>query len=523
MNRLPFAALVIVSTLIVATNVAADSWQTGTYVYDKAGQITAIGTDSFAYDLAGRLMSGTAGAGRKQEYTFDDFGNILTIITDGITSLRHDLAANPATNRLDRSGSYNVFGSYDDRGNMISYIGSETFTYDALNVMRTSSSSDGIESFHVYDVDDERVGSITVNGPAAGSATWTMRDLSGKVLRSIHECPDGTLEWEKDYIYRGAQLLSAAVPTRHQVLQYHLDHLGTPRLVTANGGVEVARFTYYPFGKDVPNQPLTDTGDLKFTGHERDTTTLDYMHARYYNPVTGRFLSVDPMLGAPTAPQTWNRYSYVQNNPVNYVDPTGMFDCPPDRACITVTAMDPGPSMSMNGFLSGNSNTSQLDSFGRYALAFARSMSGFNYGKGAYSYGLGLYRSYEYTARRRGDRGPAEQALAEQEARHLAELQAFTGRCLAKPGCREKLADALMRAHDMIPPHQRIEMSQVAAGRLVTGIAVNYLLSRVNVAAGPLLAFTAGHGDVRHHMHGADPAAVETLIRIIRAVGTGGD
>jgi RHS repeat-associated protein len=68
---------------------------------------------------------------------------------------------------------------------------------------------------------------------------------------------------------------------------------------------------------------------MKYTGHERDSlasnpNTLDYMHARYYNPTAGRFLSVDPVLGNPSIPQSWNRYAYVQNNPINRTDPKGL-------------------------------------------------------------------------------------------------------------------------------------------------------------------------------------------------------
>ena len=48
------------------------------------------------------------------------------------------------------------------------------------------------------------------------------------------------------------------------------------------------------------------------------------MHARYYDPHKGRFLSVDPIDSAkPKSPQTWNKYSYANNNPVNNVDPNG--------------------------------------------------------------------------------------------------------------------------------------------------------------------------------------------------------
>jgi RHS repeat-associated protein len=77
---------------------------------------------------------------------------------------------------------------------------------------------------------------------------------------------------------------------------------------------------------------------MQFTGHERDAhgvlnvdndDYLDYMHARYYDPNGGRFLSVDPVLALRRAmhnPQGWNRYSYVQNNPINRIDPDGRLD-----------------------------------------------------------------------------------------------------------------------------------------------------------------------------------------------------
>ncbi len=113
--------------------------------------------------------------------------------------------------------------------------------------------------------------------------------------------------------------------TRH----FHLDHLGTPRLVTNASGGQVAYHVYYPFGEEATafNQ---DAERMKFTGHERDLASLagpgddlDYMHARHCSPVTGRFLSVDPVLGNPARPQSWNRYAYVADDPMNATDPTG--------------------------------------------------------------------------------------------------------------------------------------------------------------------------------------------------------
>jgi RHS repeat-associated protein len=95
---------------------------------------------------------------------------------------------------------------------------------------------------------------------------------------------------------------------------------------------------YYPFGEEATafNQ---DTERMKFTGHERDLASLagagddlDYMHARHCSPVTGRFLSVDPLYSSQSEhPQSWNKNAYVRDNPLNHRDPDGK--CVED-ACI---------------------------------------------------------------------------------------------------------------------------------------------------------------------------------------------
>ncbi|MGH7701518.1 MAG: RHS repeat-associated core domain-containing protein, partial [Gemmatimonadales bacterium] len=105
---------------------------------------------------------------------------------------------------------------------------------------------------------------------------------------------------------------------------YHLDHLGTPRVITDALGQPISYHKYLPFGEELNPPPSTNTH--KFTGHERDRETgMDYMFARYYGSNLGRLMSVDPVGGQLGSPQAWNLYAYVGNNPIAVTDPLGLY------------------------------------------------------------------------------------------------------------------------------------------------------------------------------------------------------
>jgi RHS repeat-associated protein len=145
------------------------------------------------------------------------------------------------------------------------------------------------------------------------------------VLRRYSKESNGEWKWQEDYIYRGTQMLAAEIPDSPKTRHFHLDHLGTPRLITGNGGAEISRHTYHPFGEEIAPGP-TAREKKQFTGHERDSESLDYMHARFYAPFMARFMSVDPAMDLKKTvpnPQVWNRYSYALNNPLRYTDPDG--------------------------------------------------------------------------------------------------------------------------------------------------------------------------------------------------------
>ena len=299
----------------ISTSGAATNWITGTYQYDGAGDVWKIGTDTYLYDLVTRLKEGNVGSvAQKQCAVFDAFGNILGLsqIASGGTC--------PTTGSYSLDSSTNRFllpVTYDAAGNE-TYRGGTTYTFDKWSQMATATGT-GINRAYLYTADGER---IAERDNAAGTITVTVRDLSNKVLR-IFAKTSGVWSWSKDYVYRdGSPLASVeSTGTKH----FHLDHLGTVRRITGTGtpAAVLASHDYYPFGLEATS-PAQDTERMKYTGHERDgATALDYMHARHYNFVVGRFLTVDSGNGTPEDPQTWNRYAYARNNPGIFRDPDG--------------------------------------------------------------------------------------------------------------------------------------------------------------------------------------------------------
>jgi RHS repeat-associated protein len=129
--------------------------------------------------------------------------------------------------------------------------------------------------------------------------------------------------------------VSSPVQSSDGFYYLHSDHLGSTSLLTygngqANPGTKVSgsETRYYPYGAQRGTPPTQSITDRNFTGQKENLEIgMLYYNARFYLPNTNRFLTPDSIVPDPTNPQSYNRYSYVRNNPLMFIDPTGHSEC----------------------------------------------------------------------------------------------------------------------------------------------------------------------------------------------------
>jgi RHS repeat-associated protein len=145
----------------------------------------------------------------------------------------------------------------------------------------------------------------------------------GKLFECVAPCKVGSVWSGTKHLFAGSvRIASKPITTTGEIAYYHPDHLGSTSVVTDKNGAITAEFAYLPFGESYPTD--NPAVHYKYTGKERDTETALYFYgARYYDSRIGRFISADSIVQSKRNPQFLNRYSYVMNNPVKLIDPSG--------------------------------------------------------------------------------------------------------------------------------------------------------------------------------------------------------
>jgi len=266
-------------------------------------------THTYTYRSYGpRWLTGASGPGYQDTYSYDENGNRLAKSGNpgGYVGYSYD-----AADQMVAAGG--VSYTYDANGNL-DMRGADDFTFDHENRL-TQAVIAGATSSSTYNGDGLRM-SHTVTGVTT-NYTWDVAAGLPVVLQ------DGI----NSYVY-GLDLISATDNAGAQTY-FLYDGLGSTTNLTDGNGTTTGTFAYDVFGELRP--PSSPANQWLFTGEQRDGDSgLYYLRARYYDPTTGRFISQDPL-------PTGNLYAYVENNPANLVDPTGLQGVEAGAAVITVS------------------------------------------------------------------------------------------------------------------------------------------------------------------------------------------
>jgi len=257
----------------------------------------------YEYDALYRLTAADYSTGEYFHYAYDAVGNRLEQEThEGTSTYAYD-----AANRL-----INVDGvayTWSANGNLLN-DGVSMYSYDHAN--RLTGVVQGSDSYlYAYNGLGDRLAQ-SVNG-----------EYTSYTLDIVSPLTQVLADGENAYLYGLARLGEEQADG----WQMHLgDALGSVRqLADGNASVTMAS-AYAPFG-DV----LSTSGDaetiFQYTGEQLDPTGLVYLRARYYAPASGRFLTMDAWDGDPYQPLSYNPWLYVAANPVNFVDPSGLWYC----------------------------------------------------------------------------------------------------------------------------------------------------------------------------------------------------
>ncbi len=272
---------------------------------------------AYDYDKEGRLIKETIQKGEETttyRYDYDDVGNRTKKLEDSAITKYTYNSRNQLVTEETEAGV--VTYSYDANGNLLSQSGAGkavAYTYDVYNrLIRYTEGS--VKETYTYDA--EGVRRSKVNGDdtiyyvsdTTGSLSYTLAetDKNGNVIAT----------------YNRADALISQV--RDETTSYYLfDGHGDVRALINEEGRISDKYRYNAYGELVERSGETENHYL-YTGEYYDgTSNLYYLRARYINPSTGTFISMDTYEGSIYDPDTLHKYLYANGNPVKYSDPSG--------------------------------------------------------------------------------------------------------------------------------------------------------------------------------------------------------
>lgn len=261
------------------------------YGYDNNGNRTTVSESrngqvvqktSYEYDALNRLLTITRQDGGKIIYTYDVRGNRQTV-------------SDTSSGSLDTTET--------------------SYTYDLQNTLTSVTKGSSTTSFQYY-ADGMRY--LKTNG---NTQTQVNYDFQGQVI-SEEKAVNGVFVEQANFVRGDRVLVKKDKKASKDYYYLYNGHGDVVQIVNTSGGV-VNNYTYDEWG-NITSQVEGISNSFKYAGEVYDAETgLYYLRARYYDPSMGRFLNEDTYEGQIDNPLTQNLYTYVSNNPLIYVDPTG--------------------------------------------------------------------------------------------------------------------------------------------------------------------------------------------------------
>ncbi len=279
------------------------------YSYDDNGNLISNNTWTHGWDYKDRLLSSTDGTATVN-YTYDEGGARVKKVN--ATSGKETVYVNEFVDIEDSAVKNHIYAG-----------GMKVATYSA-------GIASGSGSTCTVDLS-------TCTGEGARSPLWENEtSLNGAITEAHYLETYGQmcvviLSGGEQVAWPVAQEASwwcgeVSIPVyESDIVYHHEDHLTGSNVDTDDTGNLIQLLDYYPYGDTrLDEQSSSYANDYKFTGKEKDEDTgLYYYEARYYDSGIGRFISLDPWFGDIYDPQSLNKYAYVRNNPLKYVDETG--------------------------------------------------------------------------------------------------------------------------------------------------------------------------------------------------------
>jgi len=289
-------------------------------------QGSILADSQFSYDVATRLTTRVDSGGARRDFVYDAESQLLGVHSQQqwIEHYAYDLAGNRIAshdgaalvapgNRIARHGA-DVY-DYDARGNVSSaQIAGDfwRFEYDLRNQLVTAHGPRGPVRFE-YDALGRRISKISEAERV--QYVWCAEQLAQEIIST----PEGVET--RDYVYVPGTYQPLAMRSGKRCYYFHASHDGPPERISDSNGEVVWAARYEAFGQaHIEVEKIRSS--FRFAGQHCDPETgLHYNRFRYYSPRLGRYWSVDPI----GLRGEHNLYAYVGNDPINRVDPLGLW------------------------------------------------------------------------------------------------------------------------------------------------------------------------------------------------------